>query len=783
MSSLAQIYAAESIQMIFRNYKYCKVFKLHLEILKIAKDTIEGALLEYVHHFRRTRAAQSVASAQESLVNKEYNLEDFSSLRDDLSGYSEEFDAETSSLNQEPTAVVISSRLETIPASFTAVPSVPAQKETPPVYSEEVEESSVPLPRISHSSASSSRRSSNSSSLTFTTLLRSMSASSNARINNRNQLSSSRGSSREGLKVSKPASTVFDLAFSTVTESMTNLSLYEYEMRKLITSLGYESVLPYNAGLTSLDRGKLMNLPFKSPQAMASMVTQYVRSLTDDGDRCKAPFTLSEKKSLLAIKHLTSLVKGNLRRVRRAVLANSSLYRPSEWTRDQITLFLSALELPLNKFNIVNGSELLELPSKTVDESLHLPSLLQLRFHLHQRTLLLLEKWWDNGQRPSDESTEPSTNFMKISSHKYAFQEGDRVYVNDSAGLLAEWIPLNRGFGWGASLEYLTGLADLVTGRIVTVENDSLVFTGCKLVSFDKPLEADEASILPVYKTKMLFVPMRLLQKAATNEVLVGLSLEQATMHTLVKISSMEALVRAYEGQEWWERPPVKILKQVAERTGEIVSIAELTRKGRVGVHVQSCGIIDAFPITCLSLPSINEPTVNAEPNGKSLSALSLNRTKESTNIAFLVAKKEIGDDISNPVASTQLSDDISTDYSDDEAELSSEAKIQRASFKGRKQLSKTAECFPVTTEKTKSRSFTATSSYSLRNMNYSWLNPKRRSDTNGDSGATGSSAGLIQCRVTKNPEQRSSLSLAVIMPELDAPPPSTPSACKQRRR
>ena len=50
-------------------------------------------------------------------------------------------------------------------------------------------------------------------------------------------------------------------------------------------------------------------------------------------------------------------------------------------------------------------------------------------------------------------------------------------------------------------------------------------------------------------------------------------------------------------------------MEEVAGCVGEIVSVAEIESKSRVGVLIPSKNIIDAFPLNCLDLLSDKVPT------------------------------------------------------------------------------------------------------------------------------------------------------------------------------
>jgi hypothetical protein len=353
-------------------------------------------------------------------------------------------------------------------------------------------------------------------------------------------------------------------------------------MLKVLKSLKYDEHIPPDSPINQLDRGRKTSLPIRSPHAIAAVLSQYVRSLSSSQVKSYS-FTMSEKKALLAVKHLTALVKGDSDTIRKLVLKYSST-KPSKWTNDEVTALLSALGVPTDKLNVSNGLELLNIDTKTMAETYAIPSILQFRFSLYQNTLVLLESWWNQGRRPKDVCEEEP--YASQSQQQSNLKEGMLVEISDAASLLSAYIPLNRGYGWGMSLDALTALAEHVGGAlaVVTPHRDSrLGFAACRLVSFSsydfhqKRLENQTVATYLSAVTSLpadgdnLFVPTSCIKKPSANAVQLGLTADDIALGNLVKLPSAEVLQRAFEEFEWWDRPPSKVSSSYCSTNSTLV--------------------------------------------------------------------------------------------------------------------------------------------------------------------------------------------------------------------
>lgn len=371
-------------------------------------------------------------------------------------------------------------------------------------------------------------------------------------------------SSKGSTSSKKNTKTIYDTAYSIAFDSLTSILLYDYEMKKVLEALKFpEAELLQQA--TSLDRGKLTLLPVRSPHALAAILTKYVRNLrTMHGQ--SAAFSLSEKKALLAVKHLTLLLKGDAKSIKKSVLAHCAT-RPAQWDRSAVKQLLTTMQMPADKFDIYDGREFLAIDATRISDKYGMPSVLQYRFSIIQSTLALLDAWWEQGRRPADKVEDNEEELGLPSSLRESvvqFSEGELVDVAEAVALLMEWIPLNRGFGWGMSLDNLTVLAEKIgntTATIASFVHTPLAFTGCRLVSFvNNPAVADHlASVpgLPVTEA-LVFVPLVCLKKS-TRVSRIGLQPEEAAVGVSVKMPSVEILFRCFETTDWWDRPPDKV--------------------------------------------------------------------------------------------------------------------------------------------------------------------------------------------------------------------------------
>lgn len=351
---------------------------------------------------------------------------------------------------------------------------------------------------------------------------------------------------------------LIDKAFSMAFDSLSSMELRESEIFKILRSLKYQKIVESAQNIDLIERGTKILLPFRNPHALAATLTNYVRNRVLEEGR---HFCVSEKKALLAVRNLTNLVKGDFSSVRKFVLQRLSM-RPRQMEGNDVTDFVQLLQMPSDKFNLHDGKELLSIDGKCVADRFQVASVLQYRFLVYQNMLNILDAWWDQGRRPEDHWDEDLPVMPAPSDSD--FSEGSRVKVCDAATLLASWIPFNRGFGWGSSLESLTSLSESIGGAegIIVIPHSRSTFAGCQLISF----ESSDYGILPRIRAvtglplvgEKVYIPTECLSRVIETQTL-GISTEEARIGAKVRLPSKEVLLRSMDHFEWWDRPPLKV--------------------------------------------------------------------------------------------------------------------------------------------------------------------------------------------------------------------------------
>lgn len=241
--------------------------------------------------------------------------------------------------------------------------------------------------------------------------------------------------------------------------------------------------------------------------------------------------------------------------------------------------------------------------------------------------------------------------------------EGGRVIqshllkIADFQPLLESITPLNRAFGWGCSLEALVRFASIVggmrghlwvpafdsyrsthnssfedlsclentssTGNVVIPSNQDeigrwVVLQKCSAHSASELTQlvrlCNDLSVVMKYASReddfLAFIPTSCLRITSVQEVratnfkadLEGLLLDDICVGKKVVVTDLSALTRTCERFDWWDRPSPAVLEGMCNQTGEVVSLAELQEKRRVGVKLFNSGVCDALPLEALRL-------------------------------------------------------------------------------------------------------------------------------------------------------------------------------------
>lgn len=223
------------------------------------------------------------------------------------------------------------------------------------------------------------------------------------------------------------------------------------------------------------------------------------------------------------------------------------------------------------------------------------------------------------------------------------------VEVAPLEALLVAWVPLNRAYGWGVPLDVLTSLGGRVGGAV-----GSLLFPqhtrdldggaldpvkGCFWVAFAaEPVPGQHPfhRFEPFAKHGIVhrvagpeggaseprfavLVPAMCLRRAADVLLLTAphggsLSAADVRVGMALRVVDVEALRRACERFEWWDRPPPEALEDMAGQRCEVVSISELHSVHRVGVRIEATGAFDGLPLEALFREAGPAPRQRTKP-------------------------------------------------------------------------------------------------------------------------------------------------------------------------
>lgn len=244
---------------------------------------------------------------------------------------------------------------------------------------------------------------------------------------------------------------VVDEAFTRSFSECFVVRLFPRELAIILDSLGFplnaETVKICDRNSTSSGAGKsrFIELSLFNENLFASTLCDAVRENSFIDKAAAQPgeaFSISKKKTLIAMNQIKSLLVGEWIAVRELVLKitrmsmsasedndnrdSHSCYeskndggektdsstdsvvdcRPSLWPEKQIDEFLRLCRFPNingSTFNIGTGKDFLDAKLESVSSSFNMTqSLLRERFIIFQRFLRILDAWWGRGLRPSD---------------------------------------------------------------------------------------------------------------------------------------------------------------------------------------------------------------------------------------------------------------------------------------------------------------------------------------------------------------------------------------------
>lgn len=413
--------------------------------------------------------------------------------------------------------------------------------------------------------------------------------------------------------ISPDAHRVIDQIFERVLgTTAANITLTYYEVGMVFDALGAAIDLE---ALKSQWKCTVV-LSLTSEKLFAAILTEFARETL--GNRL---FTMTEESAKKALKHLNSLVQGPYKKFRKLVLETAEMTnkRPYAWSTKILVKIAKIMQFPVAKFETSSFGALIDRDgSALVEEFDIIPSILQLRFQVYLAVLKRIDELWLEGIFPKDLTYRkplPTSNSEPIISLQN-LNDQEVIQISNTDKLLKSYLPLNRAYGWGVTLEAMTQLAAVIGGCSGKISPGfgNVKMKGVKWVALmnEDALAALRSMNIHPVSGRHVAVPISCIKlhkkdKCINTPPVASSSVTQFTVGMNVQISDIERLASAYDRFEWWERPPEDILQAFAGSMGEVISVAQLSDPHRlVGVRVMKDGkeIIDAVPVEALSVPS-----------------------------------------------------------------------------------------------------------------------------------------------------------------------------------
>ena len=398
---------------------------------------------------------------------------------------------------------------------------------------------------------------------------------------------------------------------------------------------------------TSENRESVL-ISLQNPPLLAAALSDFFRdkAMVKRNLKSSRPFSLTEKQAVSASNHLNSLVRGDWASCRKIMLmaatnkgVTSEDNRPEYWGPHWISKLLAILQMPGLNLSEDSGHDFTSLTEEEINSRIK-PSILRMRCRVYRKLMNYLNEFWGMGRKPQDPvsgeppSKEDEGKPKEKRKSSRNILDGDYVKIAKAETLLKAMIPLHRAYAWSATVEDLTYFCNIVGGSIgMTMKHPpygSKVKTahGMRWITFpeDATLSHSNISILLSLREldensiefisgRCIYVPQCCLKKytspvsvnpgensaKAINLPVSNLCNRDVTVGMKVKVLDIDSLYRAYERFDWWERPSIATLTNMADRPGVIVSLPVPTGKDykRYGVSVVTKSgdeIIDALP-------------------------------------------------------------------------------------------------------------------------------------------------------------------------------------------
>lgn len=240
------------------------------------------------------------------------------------------------------------------------------------------------------------------------------------------------------------------------------------------------------------------------------------------------------------------------------------------------------------------------------------------------------------------------------------FVDDKLVKISHTEEVLQSLIPFNRAYGFGMNMTQLSSFASYIGGMLGSYGSHKVdqfmnyasksgsssgilrknAYKKCHWIIFEQSaivraleeLFGQLQSAYPVLHVRLsdaemaCLLPESCLRVPSEQDKLhmgggesrTYKRTDDLTIGTVVDIAPLNVLKRAYERFDWWDKPDDATLESISGKKGEVVSIAELQTKGRLGIHVVQSDVTDAIPIEALYKPSKQQRHLGPGPDGGS---------------------------------------------------------------------------------------------------------------------------------------------------------------------
>jgi hypothetical protein len=465
------------------------------------------------------------------------------------------------------------------------------------------------------------------------------------------------------------------------------IELYGDEIETVIEALGLSVVSDKSAASISA-RSELCKISLINPSAFASSINKSLQGKSVDSE---IGFNLAST----AIKLLQELVIGNWDQAK-TFICSQAAGRPATWSLSTVYELMNLLEIPTaDRFQMCSGDDFLSIDKRGLTHEFGIKaSIMQYRVLFYQKILQLIDEWWIKGIRPNDPSTKLSNSIIhaipkmeattvtpkprRSQSRKSTRsrnssswgtsipKHGKYVEIIETGILLESWTSFNRAYAWNIPVDTLSSLSNRLGGEIGKILADldtgmkdgnvasEALFEGVKGCRWIKPVKHDVSQCLAAQSalcssivrrlpssdnntTYAFLVPILCLRAhSMSTSSLISLKPELISLGRIVRIAAYDNLIKHFAAKDWYDRPSDEAIKLMAGMKAEIVSIADLQSRSRVGIRVLKQNIYDAVPLDAIQFISTKKAKLKRKTRLSSTnreSSLTASRSARPTEV------------------------------------------------------------------------------------------------------------------------------------------------------